>query len=180
MQSQIRRVSGLEYMLTRKKVKNINLRVRPDGIVVVSAPAYVSVTQIDGFVASRLGWIVTAKQKANRRIQEEQQTPLPTKEECIALFEPISQKIYPAFEKVLKGRPPVLTVRDMTSCWGVCHAQKGTITLAQRLATKPLAAVEYVILHEYCHFIYPNHQKEFWALVQRFMPDWKARRAMMR
>lgn len=180
MQSQNRRVRGLEYTLIRKKVKNVNLRIRADGSVMVSAPGGVSAEQIDGFVASRIGWIVAAKQKAHRRIEQEQKTPLPSKQACMALFESVSQRIYPAFETILNGIPPTLTVRDMTSCWGVCHPQKGKITLAQRLAAKPLEAVEYVILHEYCHFVYPNHQKEFWALMQRFMPDWKARRALLR
>ena len=53
-------------------------------------------------------------------------------------------------------------------------------TLASRLALQPRAAVEYVIVHEYCHFVHPNHQKEFWALVEQFLPDWKARRALLR
>ena len=58
--------------------------------------------------------------------------------------------------------------------------EKKRITLASRLALQPVAAVEYVIVHEYCHFVHPNHQKEFWALVEQFLPDWKARRALLR
>ena len=88
--------------------------------------------------------------------------------------------VYPAFAGVLGGQPPQLQVRDMTSRWGVCNMEKKRITLASRLALQPRAAVEYVIVHEYCHFVHPNHQKEFWALVEQFLPDWKARRALLR
>ena len=40
--------------------------------------------------------------------------------------------------------------------------------------------IDYVMLHEYCHFVWPDHQPHFWALVARYMPDWKERRARLR
>lgn len=180
MSGQIRRVAGLEYELVRKNVKNLNLRVRRDGSVAVSVPRRVSAEQADAFVAGRLGWVIEAKQQVARRARQQEACPPPSPEECLALFEPISQAVYPAFAKVLGGQPPQLRVRDMTSRWGVCDVAKKRITLASRLAQQPAAAVEYVIVHEYCHFVHPNHQKEFWALVERFLPDWKARRALLR
>ena len=42
----------LEYELTRKKVKNINMRIRPDGSVAVSAPPGEPLQHIEDFVAS--------------------------------------------------------------------------------------------------------------------------------
>ena len=180
MTGQIRRVAGLEYELIRKKVKNLNLRVRRDGSVAVSVPVRVSADQADAFVAQRMGWVIAAKQQVARAARREADCPPPSKEECLVLFEPISRKVYPAFAGVLGGQPPELRVRDMTSRWGVCDVKKRRITLASRLARQPMAAVEYVIGHEYCHFVHPNHQKEFWALVERFLPDWKARRALLR
>ena len=180
MAGQIRQVAGLEYELVRKKVKNLNLRVRRDGTVAVSVPLRVSADQADAFVAQRMGWVIAAKQQVARAARKQADCPPPSKEECLALFEPVSRRVYPAFAGVLGGQPPELRVRDMTSRWGVCDVAKKRITLASRLALQPTAAVEYVIVHEYCHFVHPNHQKEFWALVGRFLPDWKARRALLR
>ena len=37
-ETQHRTAGGVEYELTRKRVRNINLRVRADGTVAVSAP----------------------------------------------------------------------------------------------------------------------------------------------
>lgn len=180
MSGQIRRVAGLEYELVRKNVKNLNLRVRRDGSVAVSVPRRVSADQADAFVAGRLGWVIEAKQQMARAARRQAECPPPSPEECLALFKPVSDRVYPAFAEVLGGQPPQLRVRDMTSRWGVCDVAKKRITLASRLARQPAAAVEYVIVHEYCHFVHPNHQKEFWALVERFLPDWKARRALLR
>ena len=53
----------VEYELTVKKVKNINLRLSPQGAVRVSAPRRVPVGEIDRFVASRAGWIDAARRR---------------------------------------------------------------------------------------------------------------------
>ena len=45
---------------------------------------------------------------------------------------------------------------------------------------KPRAALEYVVLHEYVHFLHPNHQAGFHAEMARLMPDYLARRALLK
>ena len=44
------------------------------------------------------------------------------------------------------------------------------------LIEKDIKCIEYVVLHELCHIFYMNHQKDFWALVEKYMPDYKIRR----
>lgn len=48
----------LEYTLTRKKVKNINLRIHPDGEICLSAPQRMTVAEIDAFVTQKAEWII--------------------------------------------------------------------------------------------------------------------------
>ena len=50
------------YTLEEKRVKNINLRVRPDGSVYVSAPYGADRARIDAFVCSKAGLILAAQQ----------------------------------------------------------------------------------------------------------------------
>lgn len=59
----IRETGGIKYILTRKKVKNINLRVRPNGEVAVSAPSYVPTDRVDAFVLSQADFIEKARKK---------------------------------------------------------------------------------------------------------------------
>ena len=61
----------------------------------------------------------------------------------------------------------------------MCVAAKRQITFSLRLAEKPRAAVEYVVLHEYAHFVRADHSPAFWAVVARYMPDYKARRRLL-
>lgn len=179
VRSFLRVAGGIPYRLTRRRVKNINMRIGKDGMVAVSAGPRVPLSTIDAFVASHADWVAKAQQHAARR-QEEQAAPLPDKAEALAQFQWLSDFYYPYFAGVLHGRKPEIKVRDMTTRWGVCHMEKGYITFALRLYQKPLAAQEYVVVHEFCHFIQPNHSPAFWAEVEKLLPDWKERRRLLR
>lgn len=177
---QARLAGGVAYTLQRKRVKNINLRIRADGSVWASAAPRVSGAAVDAFVAGRAGWIQKHQAELAALSKARQSEVLPAKDKAQALFEAVSARIFPLFAGVLSGRPPEIQVRPMTSRWGVCHPAKRRITLALQLAAKPPELVEYVVLHEYCHFVHPGHGPAFWALLEGYMPDARARRAALR
>jgi predicted metal-dependent hydrolase len=166
------------YTLTRKRVRNLNLRIRTDGSVAVSAPPRMAMGQIERFILQKAGWILRCRQTAMARPAV---SPCPlTKDECLALFAPVSERIFPLFCDLLGGRRPVLKVRQMKTRWGSCNPKTHTITLNMQLAEKPAAALEYVVLHEYVHFLHHNHQPPFHAEMARLMPDYKARRRLLK
>ncbi|MFH1634708.1 MAG: SprT family zinc-dependent metalloprotease [Chloroflexota bacterium] len=80
----------------------------------------------------------------------------------------------PRFERFDVEKPQVI-VRKMKSRWGSCTAQ-GKITLNFKLTQVPKRLIDYVIVHELCHLVKPNHSGEFYTLLSRIMPDWDARR----
>ena len=176
---QLRTAGGIRYELTRKKVKNLNIRVREDGTVAVSVPLRTSAETADRFVAERAQWVQEARERARRRAARDAQ-PLPDRETALAYFTAMSDKVYPAFAGVLGGQKPILKVRSMTSRWGVCFMAKRQITFALQLYHMPPAAQIYVVVHEYCHFLQPNHSPAFWAEVEKLLPDWKARRELLK
>ena len=198
--------AGIPYELTRKKVKRLNLHIRRDGTVAVSIPWSYTVGFADAFVTEQAQWIreavsrqlrrnarndqplpsqaealacFTARERAMRRAAQEAR-PLPDKETALAYFTAMSDKVYPAFAGVLGGQKPTIRVRDMTSRWGVCYMKRRQITFALQLYNMPPAAQIYVVVHEYCHFLQPNHSPAFWAEVAKLLPDWKARRALLK
>ena len=177
--AQYRAAGGVRYEFKRKRVKNINLRVRADGSVVVSAPLGAPLAQVDAFVAGRARWIEAARVRALARGEEEQRPCSVSREDALALFTQVSDAVFPLFAQVLNGQRPVLKVRQMKTRWGVCVPAKRQITFSLRLAEKPRAAVEYVVLHEYAHFVRADHSPAFWAVVARYMPDYKARRRLL-
>ena len=75
-ETQLRTAGGIRYELTRKKVKNLNIRVREDGTVAVSVPLRTSAEAADRFVAERAQWVQEARERARRRAARDAQ-PLP-------------------------------------------------------------------------------------------------------
>lgn len=98
--------------------------------------------------------------------------------QCRTAFSEIILKIYPVFQKygVLMPR---LRIRNMETRWGSCMAKKGIITLNKRLLEAPHNCIEYVVMHEFCHFIHPNHSKQFYAFLTMLMPDWRQRKEIL-
>ncbi len=65
-----------------------------------------------------------------------------------------------------------MDIKRMKNRWGSC-TNKGVVTLNPELIKAPSKCIEYVILHELCHLSVPNHKKEFYALLEKKMPNWK-------
>jgi hypothetical protein len=96
-------------------------------------------------------------------------------EQCRLVFEKWMERVYPAFQPYGISEP-TWRMRDMKSRWGSCMPQKGIITLNKRLLEVPEACIEYVVVHEFCHFLQPNHSPAYYAVLERHLPDWKERK----
>lgn len=75
---------------------------------------------------------------------------------------------------------PSLTIRKMTSRWGVCNTKLKRVTLNLELIKKEPICLDYVIIHELTHFIYQDHSKNFWNLVEENFPSCKKVRKLMK
>ena len=69
-----------------------------------------------------------------------------------------------------------LKVRKMTSKWGVCNQKSMTVTLNSDLIFKDVHLIDYVIIHELCHFKHMDHSKLFWEEVRKYYPYYKQAR----
>ena len=74
---------------------------------------------------------------------------------------------------------PHLSVKRMRTLWGSCSREKNIINLNYYLYKAPVACIEYVILHELVHFIYPRHDKNFRDFLTIYMPDWQERKRLL-
>ena len=63
-------------------------------------------------------------------------------------------------------------IRYMTTRWGSCISNNKTLNFNTKIAMLPLKVIDSIIIHELCHIIEPNHKKEFWNLVYKYMPDY--------
>jgi len=75
---------------------------------------------------------------------------------------------------------PNLKIRKMRSRWGVCNIKNHNVTLNYNLVKYDIRCLDYVIVHELSHFIYPNHSRDFWTLVGKYCPNYKVLRKKLR
>ena len=80
------------------------------------------------------------------------------------------------YTKLLNTNINYYQIKKISSAWGIYHKKENYITFNFDLIEKDIECIEYVILHELCHIFYMNHQKNFWTLVEKYMPDYKIRR----
>lgn len=93
-------------------------------------------------------------------------------------FLSLLEKMFPIVQKY-SVEMPALRVKQMQTLWGSCSRKHCIINLNYYLFKAPVACVEYVILHELLHFIYPRHDKGFYETLTVLMPDWQERKRLL-
>lgn len=221
----------LEYELERKNVKNLNMRIRPDGTVHISVPHGVPQRAIDDFLRSNAARIFAALDEIEAKNSTHGLLKTYDDGETITIF----GKEYPirvvtgnknsaalrenellltlrnpedaalrkwAVEKLLKEicdekvryyctkaekafapyHIPAITVgfRKMKSRWGSCQPTTGKLCFNYRLVHVPEDCIEYVVCHEFTHFLHADHSKQFYDALSLFIPDWQTLRKRMK
>lgn len=93
-------------------------------------------------------------------------------------FQDVVDRMYPIIEKHGIVRPTVC-VKKMTTLWGSCSRKNQKVNLNYYLYKASVPCVEYVILHELAHFLYPYHNKDFYDFITIHMPDWRDRKKQL-
>jgi predicted metal-dependent hydrolase len=62
-------------------------------------------------------------------------------------------------------------LRTMSKRWGSC-TPNGKIFLNPLLVSATKDCIDYVIVHELCHLVFPNHSRSFYRLLVSILPDW--------
>lgn len=101
-----------------------------------------------------------------------------TREKAKEIF---ANRLIECHEKMGKVTPlPKLIVKKMKQKWGYCNKRDKLITLNLELIKYNIDEIDYVIVHELCHFIHFNHSKQFWECVSKYKPNYKANRKILR
>ena len=175
-------VDEFEVWILRKRIKNINLRVKPpDGRIEVSAPLRVDTSFVRAFVREKRDWIRKQQERIAASPQGRAAAASPDE---VAQWREVVQAFVPPliakWEPIMGVKAGKIAYRNMTSRWGSCQPSAGRICINVRLALYPPECLEYVVVHELCHLLERGHGPRFHALMDAFLPDWKAIRAKLR
>ena len=97
------------------------------------------------------------------------------KEQATKVVTEICEAMYPYFKNYVPEFPQI-KFRKMTSRWGSCQPKSNILTFNTLLIESPVECIEYVVAHEFTHFLEANHSKNFYSKLERIMPDWKERK----
>ncbi len=166
----------MTYAILRSQRRTMCLEISRDGKVTVRAPLAMPLDRIEAFVASRQGWI----QKHLATLPPPR--PAPTAEEIEALRD--KAKAYlPArvahYAALMGLTPTSVKITSAKLRFGSCSGRNG-LCFSLFLMQYPPEAIDYVVVHELAHIRHPNHSPAFYDLVATYLPDHKARRALLR
>lgn len=179
MSGMIYDLHGIAVRIEYRKIKNINLYIRPPaGEVLVTAPKGTPAGRIRKFVDSKEDWI-RRHQEAMSGQTVKGELPRPSKEQIEKMKDQVllyAEK----WEPVMGVRASGWTLRWMKTRWGSCTPRTGKIRLNTKLIYCSKESLEYVLVHELCHLIEPSHNQRFQNYMTKFLPDWKERRKRLR
>lgn len=79
----------------------------------------------------------------------------------------------PYWSKVTNIKYNFMQVRDAKTKYGSCIPKERKLHFSSRLVMLKKEAIDAVIVHELCHIVHPNHSKEFYKLVEKYIPNYK-------
>ena len=199
----------LEVVLNRKNNKNIYFRIKEDLKLYVNAPLFLSKDSILKLIQENEENILKMYNKmANKAIEndkfwylgksyiinfidsgdiffKDENVYTISLEQLDKFYQSQVIKIFTQEVEIAKkcfSKLPEFTLkfRKMRTRWGVCNTFKKTITLNTELLKKDIELLDYVIIHELCHFFEGNHSKNFWKLVEQAYPNYKEARKKLR
>jgi predicted metal-dependent hydrolase len=78
------------------------------------------------------------------------------------------------FQSEFKVKPRSIKITDDKKNWGTCNS-KYELTFNWKLIMAPIEVIDYVVVHEMCHTVHLNHDRSFWRLVGKVIPDYERR-----
>lgn len=164
--------------------RTISLEITPELDVILRAPYLTSRREIERFLDSKSDWInKTVRRMERRKAADDTKGLKPiSDDETSALARKAKEVIPPKvkyFADIIGVDYGRITIRNQKTRWGSCSA-KHNLNFNCLLLKAPEEILDYVIVHELCHIIEMNHSKDFWAQVEKVLPDYKARRKWLR
>lgn len=165
--------------LIRSRRRTLGLEVTREGRVIVRAPLRASAASIERFVQEHAEWIQKAQARQRARLAAH---PEPDEAGQAVLMRRAREELPPKvayYAQRMGLQPKGMTITSARTRFGSC-SPKNRLCFSWRLMDYPEAAIDYVVVHELAHIVHKNHGPQFWALVERYMPDYRARRALLR
>ena len=171
--------SEVPYRLIRSARRTVSVEVTREGEVIVRAPQRMPCVAVDAFLEKHRNWL---SEKLARQRALAEKYPEPDAEEAEALKKR-AREVLPArvcyYAQMMRVSPAWVKITSARKRFGSCGAENG-LCFSWRLMRYPDAAIDYVVVHELAHITQQNHGQAFYRLIERVLPDYRERAAMLR
>jgi predicted metal-dependent hydrolase len=75
--------------------------------------------------------------------------------------------------------PASVDVRELGNRWASC-SPSGALAFHWKCMMAPLTILDYIVVHELCHFTYRDHTDAFWNEVDKLISDYRERKEWLR
>ena len=166
----------IKYRVIYSDRRTVGISIK-DGEVIVRAPRTVSSSFIKKIVSKHSLWIKKSLEKQEIRRQNHPEPKIEDEAELRA-----DAKLYftaktEEYSKIMGLKYGRISITGAKKRFGSCNSH-GNICYSFRAMTYPEKFREYLVVHELCHLVYMNHSKDFYALVAKYMPDYKERKRL--
>ena len=168
----------MDYKLIRSKRKTIELSIGEDFLPLVKAPLKMSTEDIEKFVMKHKKWIekqIIKKHEHDERFALSSEEEIMLKEKAL----PYLTERTEYFAKLMGLKYTGIKITSAKKRFGSCSG-KNSICYSWRLMQYPPEAIDYVVVHELAHIIYKNHGKDFYKLIEKYLPDYKKREKLLK
>ena len=169
----------MQFKIVRSKRRSIAIEINCEGEITVRAPFKTADSVLQELVFQKRDWI---EKTIKKQVAKKSDRPELSADE-IRLLKEKAKQILPGkveyYGKRMSLLPTSLKITSAKTRFGSCSAKNG-ICFSYRLMMYPEEAIDYVVVHELAHIKYHDHSKRFWGLVERYMPDYKSRRELLK
>ena len=169
------------YKLIRSERRTLSMELSPEGDLILRAPRRMPLRHIEQFVASHEEWIAKHREKIRRRAEfdEAHFSDEVQIQSLITRAKAILPEKTEYWAKIMGVTPTGVRITRAKKRFGSCSPEN-RIAYSYRLMAYPEEAIDYVVVHELSHIRHKNHSPDFYAFVARFLPDHKAREAILK
>ena len=168
----------MKYKLELSKRRSISISVK-HGELLVKAPLGTSVERVEAVISKHQKWI-----EKHMNIEKKREFLEATlTDEKIAELKRLARTYLTEktarYSQIMGLKYGRITITSAKTRFGSCSS-KGNISYSYRLMLYPEAAREYVVVHELAHLVHMDHSPTFYALIERYLPDYKSRRKLLK
>lgn len=165
----------IEYIIKKSRRTTISVQITPDQKLLVKAPAYTSIKEVEEFLREKRDWIIKQINRTKVTSQQAAQMGILSDKE-IRKLKRDAKKIIPErveyYAKLSGITYNRIFIRLQKSRWGSCSVE-GNLNFNALLALMPLEVLDSVVVHELCHRRHMDHSKAFYDEVLKIFPDYK-------